>query len=75
MKRIRCLVTGTGNYEWRWISSTCASERCVGGEWNEFYDGGCDLFDCLSRPKSSGKHEIKRVAFYNIDEEMEALPI
>ena len=75
MKRIRCLVTGVGGAEWRWASATCASARIIGGDWEEFFDGGCDLFDCLSRPIKNGRHEIKRIAYYTIDEEMEVLPI
>ena len=53
------IVTGVGSCEWRWSSATKAEARFKNGKWNGQYDGGADLFECLSR--KTQRHTIKRV--------------
>ena len=53
------IVTGVGSCEWRWSSATKAEARLKNGKWKGPYDGGADLFECLSR--KTQRHTIKRV--------------
>ena len=53
------IVTGVGSCEWRWSSATKAEARFKNGKWEDPYDGGANLFECLSR--KTQRHTIKRV--------------